>query len=128
MIYIASTLTVGAAASDSVASYLSLALDGKDNPWLAFVDQGKTQAEQTLPKVVTLENGAWVTKGRPAAKAPYTCCELRMGPGDKPYLGFSDAEQGNRVTVKAWDGSGWAAMGTPAVTDGKADPQTGEGA
>lgn len=121
VIYIASTLKVGGAASDSVASYLSLALDANDNPWLAFVDMGRTLAERNLAKVVTLENGAWVAKGQPSLTVPYTCCTLNMGPGDTPYIGFGDGEQGNRLTVKAWDGSSWSAVGGPAVTDAKAE-------
>jgi hypothetical protein len=122
IVYIASTLKIGSGgASDSVASYLSLALDGNERPYLAFVDQGKALADRNLVRVVALENGTWVDKGKPSAQAPYTCCDLRMGGGDVPYLAFGDAELGNRITVKAFNGNAWAAVGSPAVTDSKAE-------
>jgi hypothetical protein len=38
-----------------------------------------------------------------------------------PYLGFGDAEQANRIAVKAYDGSGWSTVGNTAVTDAKAE-------
>jgi hypothetical protein len=122
ILYVSSTLEVGGgAASDSMASYLSLAVDASDKPYLAYVDQGKTLAERNLPKVVVLGKDGWTPLPRPSAKAPYTCCDLRIGPGQMPYLGMGDAEQGNRITVKVYDGSGWSTVGNAAVTDAKAE-------
>jgi hypothetical protein len=125
VIYSASTLFVGkAGVSDSIASYLSLALDASENPWLAFIDQGKAGSPLNLPRVVAYEGGSWVSKGKPSGTSPYSCCELRIGQGDVPYLAFADAEQGNRVTVKSYDGSGWTAVGGTAVSDSRAEFMT----
>lgn len=120
--YAASTFALGAGGvSDSVASYLSLALDGSDKPYLAFVDMGRAGGDRNLPHVKAFDGAAWKDLGKPSDRPPYACCDLGIGPGDMPYLLFADAAQGNRLTLKAFDGSGWSGVGNSTVTDAQTD-------
>jgi hypothetical protein len=122
LVYAASTFALGrGGVSDSVASYLSLAVDAADKPYLAFVDLGRTGGDRNLPHVKAFDGVSWKDLGKPADQAPYACCDLGIGPGDVPYLLFADAAQGNRLILKAFDGNAWSGVGNSAITEAKTD-------
>ncbi|MEO6095974.1 MAG: fibronectin type III domain-containing protein [Fibrobacteria bacterium] len=121
-VYAASTYALGGGGvSDSVASYLSLAVDASDRPYLAFIDLGRAGGDRNLPHVKAFDGSSWKDLGKPTDQPPYACCDLGIGPGEMPYLLFADAAQNNRLTLKAFDGSGWSGVGNSTVTDAKAD-------
>jgi len=109
--------------SESVADYISMAIDRNNTPYVVFQD-GAYSYEPTVMKFTA---GSWQLVGNPgfAPDAPHfnqavDYSDIAIDKNGTPYIGYANAFNGNKAVVMKYDGNNWVAVGGSSVSDGAA--------
>jgi hypothetical protein len=112
---------VGAAGfSTDLANDISLALDSSDLPAVAYQDT----ADANKVKVMKLTNSNWVQLGSAAGFSDDTANDgisLVIGSGNIPYVAYSDADNGGKVSVMKLESTDWTPVGAAGFSAGGID-------
>ncbi|MCB0697055.1 MAG: T9SS type A sorting domain-containing protein [Chitinophagaceae bacterium] len=100
----------------SIPEYVSMTIDKKGTPYVAYVDLGKPH-EVTVMKFDGTDWVAVDTAGISAGKAYYV--SLALGPDGTPYVGYKDVANNNKATVLKYNGAHWVSVGKPGFSKGE---------
>ncbi len=108
--------------TDNSASYISIAIDKNNVPYLAYVDYDGD--DDTVDKVTVMKYNvtAWEPvgeKGFSPGKAMHL--SIAIDSNNVPYVAFMDLANGSKATVMKFDGGKWVALGGFGFSSGDAD-------
>jgi len=115
--------TVGSAGfTTGAADNIKLVMDDSGTPYVAYRDVSDYSA-----RVMKYSGAAWVTLGTAGSVtgsllgSPPREISLALDSSGAPYLAYTDAVNGSKVTVKRYDGSSWVTVGSAGLSGGAAD-------
>lgn len=93
----------------------ALAMDSKGTPYMAYWEDYRALS------VLKYEYGRWVSLGSPGMSSCSLCViSLALGPGDVPYVAFTDEDNKYRLSIKKFEHGKWIFVGHPGISSGKA--------
>ncbi len=109
--------------SPGVAEYTSLAIDISSTPYVAFVDS----ANGAKVTVMKYDGTSWVAVGGPGLSAGAALVGreyLSIDASGQPYVVYGDGTNGNKATLKKFNGTTWVTIGGTGFSTGAARDAT----
>gem|GEM_PF-6045358 len=113
-------ISVGGALSTARVTYVSMAMDSNDAPYVAYSDGTSNSFKATVKKF----NGAtWATVGSSTCFTPgvanYTSIVIDKST-NTPYIAYSDYANSRKATVQKYNGSSWETVDGAGFSEGEA--------
>lgn len=102
-------------------AFSQIAIDANGTPYVVYMDYSTSPVNAAIVKKFDVAASAWVDVGtNPISAGQATYTSIAINSLGTLYIAYSDNSQGDKATVKKFDGTSWVNVGSAGFSAGQA--------